>query len=111
MALLSAQSIVKTGLQPVYTAVNSSDTIDPAIGGDRLFLHVKNTGGGADTVTLVDAGTTPGGSAATNPTIVVPATTGDRMILIPPAFVNPSTGLVTVNHSATSGVTSALLRM
>lgn len=108
MALLAPQTIVKTGLQPVYSAVTASDTV--TADSDRLFLHVKNTGGGADTVTIVDAGTTPGGSAATSPTIVVPATTGDRMIPIPQAFVNPSTGLVTVNHSATAGVTSALIR-
>lgn len=109
MALLTPQTIVKTGLAPSYGAVTSSDTI--TADSDRLFLHVKNTGGGADTVTIDDAGFTPGGSAAADPTVVVPATTGDRMIYIPQSCVNPATGLVTVLHSATTGVTCALLRL
>jgi len=107
MALLSAQTIVLTGLQPVYTAVNASDTITPD---DGLFLHVKNANAAACTVTLDDAGTTPGGSAAADPTVVVPATTGDRMIPIPRAFVNPATGLITVTYSVTASVTAALVR-
>ena len=108
MALLAAQTITKAGLAPSYGAVTASDTITAD---DRLFLHVKNAGGSPDTVTLVDAGTTPGGSAATNPTVSVPATTGDRMIYIPQSFVNPSTGLVTITHSFTTSVTCALVRL
>lgn len=108
MALLAAQTITKAGLTPSYGAVTASDTITAD---DRLFLHVKNAGGSPDTVTLVDAGTTPGGSAATNPTVSVPATTGDRMIYIPQSFVNPATGLVTITHSFTTSVTCALVRL
>jgi hypothetical protein len=107
MALLTAQQITTTGLAPVYSAVAASDTIQAGAG---LFLHVKNAGGSPDTVTLVDAGVTPGGSAATSPTVTVPATTGDRMIAIPSAFANTGTGLVTVNHSSTASVTAALIR-
>ena len=91
-----------------YSAVSASDTVNPSTG---LFLHVKNAGGSADTVTIGDSGVTPGGSAATSPTVTVPATTGDRMIYIPPAFVNPSTGLITITHSFTTSVTCALLRV
>ena len=109
MALLTAQTIVKTGLTPSYGAVTASDTVTADT--DRLFLHVTNAGGSPDTVTLVDAGTTPGGSAATNPTVSVPATTGDRMIYIPQSFVNPATGLVTITHSFTTSVTCALVRL
>lgn len=109
MALLTPQTIVKTGLTPSYSAVSASDTVTADT--DRLFLHVKNAGGSPDTVTLVDAGTTPGGSAATNPTVSVPATTGDRMIYIPQSFVNPATGLVTITHSFTTSVTCALVRL
>jgi hypothetical protein len=107
MALLTAQAIVTAGLAASYGAANASDTITPDTG---LVLHVKNTGGSADTVTVVDAGTTPGGSTASSPTVSVPATTGDRFIPINPAFVNPATGLITVTHSSTTGVTCALLR-
>lgn len=109
MALLSATQITKAGVTPSYAAVSASDTIAPDSVG--LFLHVKNAGGSPDTVTLADSGATPGGSAATNPTVSVAATTGDKMIYIPPQFASASTGLVTVTHSFTTSVTCALFRV
>ena len=108
MALLTAQTVTRAGITPTYAAVSASDTIQADAG---LALHVKNAGGSADTVTLTDAGVTPGGSAATNPTVSVPATTGDKMILIPAQFASTSTGLVTVTHSFTTSVTCALVRV
>lgn len=108
MALLNTQQITKAGITPAYTAVSASDTISADTG---LVLHVKNAGGSPDTVTLVDAGTTPGGSAGTSPTVSVPATTGDKLIFIPGAFVAAATGLITVNHSSTTSVTCAVLRV
>lgn len=108
MALLTTQQIVKAGTTPTYSAVSASDTITADT---DLFLHVKNAGGSPDTVTLVDAGTTPAGSAATSPTVSVPATTGDKMIAIPQALVAASTGLITITHSFTTSVTCALMRM
>lgn len=107
MALLAAQAVVAPSLTPVYTAVNSSDTITPDVG---LFLHVKNANASACTVTITDAGTTPGGSPASNPTVSVPASTGDRMIPIQPGYVNPTTGLITVSYSITASVTAALVK-
>lgn len=109
MALLSAQSIVKAGLAPVYSAVSASDTIAP-VPGSQLFLHVKNANAGACTVTLVDGGKTPAGSSAASPTVSVPATTGDRMIgPLPRSMVDSSTGLITVTYSVTASVTAALV--
>lgn len=109
MALLTPQQVTKAGLQPVYSAVSASDTIADISPG--MFLHVKNGGGSSDTVTQDDAGTTAGGSSAADPTVSVPATTGDRMIYIVPSFVNPATGLITVTHSFTTSVTCALIRV
>src|SRR3954470_4865460 len=100
MTLISRQQVAITGTQPVYTAVTSSD---PFAADEDNFLHVKNAGGSPCTVTLVDSSLTAGGSVATNPTVSVPATTGDRMIgPIPPVFVNNSTGLITVSYSFTT---------
>jgi len=107
MALLVAQQIVKTGLQPVYGAVAASDTITADT---DLFLHVKNVSGSNDTVAVTDGGVTPGGSAGVGFSVVVPLTTGDRMIPIPASFVNPTTGLITVTHTQTASVTCALIR-
>lgn len=109
MALLTAQAIVGTGLAPVLSAVNATDTI--TADGSTYVLHVKNANAGACTVTLTDAGKTPGGSAATNPTISVPATTGERFIYVPNSLVNPATGLITVGYSPTASVTAALYRV
>ena len=111
MALLSPQTITKAGATPVYSTPSSSDTI-AAANGVVQFLHVKNASGSSITVTLVDAGTTPAGSAATNPTVTVPATTGDKMIgPLPNSLASSSTGLITVNYSATTSVTAALISM
>ena len=109
MALLTPQSVVKTGLAPTYSAVNATDTIAQA-NCVVQFLHVKNANASACTVTLVDAGKTPAGSAATNPTVSVPASTGDRMIgPLPNVLADPSTGLISVQYSVTASVTAALV--
>jgi hypothetical protein len=109
MALLSAQTVTKAGTTPSYSAVNASDTIT-AVTGVLQFLHVKNANGSNCTVTITDAGVTPAGSAATNPTVVVPLTSGDKMIgPLSNALASTSTGLITVSYSVTSSVTAALI--
>jgi hypothetical protein len=108
MALLTEQPIVVPSTTPNYTAVSATDTIAGVDVGGAKFLHVKNAGGGADTVTIVLPGTYLT-VAIPDLTVVVPATNGDRMIPIPPQAIDPATGLVTVQHSATASVTAALL--
>lgn len=108
MALATVQQIVSTGLAPAYATPLSTEQIQP---NDDLFLHVKNASGSPITVTLTDPGQTPSGSAATNPTVSVPATTGDRMIYLPATLTNSSTGTIQVGFSATTSVTAALIRM
>src|SRR3954471_21860974 len=99
MTLITKQQVVITGLQPIFSAVTGSDTF---IIDDDLFLHVKNAGGTVCNVTLVDASLTAGGNPAASPVVAVPITTGDRIIgPIPTAYVNTSTGLVTVTYSFT----------
>lgn len=109
MALITPQTIGRTGTALTYTAVNSSDTFVPDSGG-TYFVHVKNGSGASINVTLDDAGTTPGGSSPTDPVVAVPAG-ADRFILLPPSYVNPSTGVVTISYSATTTVTAALVRV
>jgi hypothetical protein len=109
VALLTTQTISAAGLAPTFTAVNASDTItaDP---GSKLFLEVKNANAASCTVTITDAGSTPAGSAASNPTVTVPATTGDRMIALSSLMAAPATGLITVSYSVTASVTAAVFR-
>jgi hypothetical protein len=107
MTLLVAQQIGAPST-PTYTLVTASDTVaaDPA----GLILHVKNTSGSSNTVTLTDPGFTPSGSVATNPSFAVPATTGDRMYKLPSSLQN-STGIITIANSApAAGVVCAVFR-
>lgn len=108
MALLTVQQITISGLTPIYSAVSASDTIS-AEGGDILWLHVKNANAAVDNVTVVVPGVYLGVPLA-DISVQVPATTGDKMILIPAAAMDPATGLITVQHSATASVTQALIR-
>jgi hypothetical protein len=107
MALGAVQQIVATGLTPVYAAPLASENIQPDTG---LFLHVKNANASPCVVTFTDPGRTPAGSAATNPSVSVPASTGDRMIPVPVALTNTATGLIAVAFSVQSSVSAALIR-
>jgi hypothetical protein len=109
MALLTPQTVVKAGITPTYSAVNSTDTVAVAAG-VLQFLHVKNANASNCTVTLTDSGTTPAGSAATSPTVLVPLTTGDKMIgPLSNALASSATGLISIGYSVTSSVTAALI--
>lgn len=82
MATLTKQTIGQAGITPAYAAANA--------GGDNFtpdadtFLHFKNTGT-QKTVTVVTPGTAAGGQQIADYTIVVPATTGDKMTPVFPA--------------------------
>lgn len=107
MALLTKQQISLAGLEAVYSAAAASDTIgDAGVGGTKI-LHVKNGGGSDDTITIVVPGTYLGVNI-TDPTVVVTAGE-ERFIAIPKEAIDPSTGLVTVQHSFVTSVTQALL--
>lgn len=108
MALLTAQTPTIAGTTPTYGAVSASDTIGNI--DDRLFLIVRNASGSSDMVTLAIPGNDQFGSPVPDPTITVPATTGERWILVTPQMVDPTTGLLTVTHSQTTSVTCALVR-
>lgn len=109
MALLTAQSLVAVpSADWTYGAVSASDTVvwDP-----RLAAIVLNAGGSIDTITVVVPGNGPGGVAFGDPTFTVPATTGRRPFFLgDPAYLDPTTGLVTIQHSFTTTVTIAIFR-
>jgi hypothetical protein len=107
MATITAQSVVATGLTPVYSAVTGSDQFLPDAGG--LIYVIKNGGGSTDNVTITDSGNSPAGNTGTNPVVAVPAA-GERWIYMNPALVNANTGFITVAHSFTTSVTAGLFR-
>jgi hypothetical protein len=111
MALLTKQLIAQTGTGPTYAAATvSGDTCQPTV---RGFLHVKNAGGSPVTVTIparVAQFNEPGFGdiPVADLVVVVPATTGDRMIAIPPES-HGSGGVASVTYSGVTSVTVAYL--
>lgn len=77
MAELTVQEVLLTGLAPAYVAA--------AVGGDyfvndgKTFLEARNASAGAITVTITSQEACDQGFTH-NPAVVVPITTGQRMI-------------------------------
>lgn len=110
MALRTAQSIVSTGTTPSAFTPSASDTIASSdFGVQGVILRVITTGTSTN-VAVQDPNSTALGNPGTVTAVAAPAT-GVRMVLIPSAAVNSSTGLATVTFSgALTGVTCELYR-
>jgi len=107
MAFLAPQQVPVTGITPTFTAAAAGgDSCSPD---DRVFLRVKNSGASA-TVTLAVPGSDYG-QANPDVAVVVPATTGDVLIALPPGLADLSTGLVSWTYSAAAALTVALVRV
>lgn len=104
MALLTAQQITITGLNPTYTAVNATDTIN--FSSDRQFLHVKNGGGSSTTVTVVVPGTERGQAI---PDVAVTVAAGGAQLIGPFDSGEAVLNVISVTYSPTTSVTAALL--
>jgi hypothetical protein len=110
MALPAVKAIAgpATGIVVAMVVPSATETIAPVVGG-ALILHLKTTGT-TTTVTWTDPGTTPAGSAAMNPTVVMGAT-DERFIYVQASLASLSTGLITAAFSgAMTGVTGEWLR-
>lgn len=108
MAALTPQAVALTGLSATYaSAGGSGDTVAP---GERTFVHVKNGGGSAMTVTITATAAVRGQTVA-NVTVSVPAS-GDRFIgpLTADLFAN-NNGQVAISYSVNTSVTVAALRI
>lgn len=108
MALQASQSVVTTGTTPAALTPTASDTIAAAsFGVAGVYARVITTGTATNVATL-----DPNFTAQSNPgtvTAVACPGTGVRMILIPRAAINQSTGVATVTFSgALTGVTYEL---
>ena len=109
MATLASQVIAQTGLGVAYAAAAAGGDRIPT--GDSLFLHVKNAGAAAITVTL-DAVRKCDQGVEHDLVVVVPIG-GDRMVgPLPSArFASELDGLVAVAYSAVAAVTVAAVRL
>lgn len=106
---LTPQTMDKDGAAPTYTAIDATDTYSFR-NGEKTILHFLNTGT-ESTVTLDTPGTVGGGLAIENPTVTVPATTGDIMVALDPlSAFNDSSGNATFTQDVASGVTVAVVQ-
>lgn len=107
MTLLAAQTVKITGTTPTYSAVTSSDTVKYR--GENQFLIVKNGSGGSVNVTVVVPGSKYGQA---NPDVVVavPAS-GERWIGPFHNDMADADNIITINYSATTTITHALVQV
>ncbi|MFI5973510.1 hypothetical protein [Streptomyces sp. NPDC051452] len=111
MTALVTQVVPNVGLD-VGSAPVAATNGDTAACGAGTFLLVKNASGSAVTVTLTTPGQVDGRLAIADSTFSVGATTGLGIIpLIPGLYADPTTGLATINYSATASVTVAVVRV
>lgn len=112
MALLSTQSITKTGLNPLATtaAAGGGDTIRC---GDRTFLFVRNTDASAKTVTIDVPGNTDYGVARPDVSVVVAAGNTAMIGPIDSTFMQAGTNPPTANitYSAVTNVAVAAVQL
>ncbi len=111
--VLTVQTLTRAGVAPSYTAIDATDTYYVPNSAGRLFLHFLNTGAIA-TVTI-DVTKTVEGESIVDPTISVPATTGDRMagafsVLFEQAS-GTHKGRLKFSQDIASGVTVAAIRL
>ncbi len=111
--VLTVQTVTRAGVAPSYTAIDATDTYYVPNAAGRLFLHFKNTGAIA-TITI-DVTKQVEGESIVDPTISIPATTGDRMagafsVLYEQASGTHKGRLKFTNDVAT-GVTVAAVRL
>lgn len=110
MALQATQNIVTTGTTPSALTPSASETIDQGSFGPTGVIARIITTGTTTNVTTSDPGTTALGNAGTPAVLAAPAT-GVRMLLVPRAAINNTTGVATLLFSgALTGVTYELYR-
>lgn len=104
MATLTTQSITRAGTTPSYAAVAGGG--DACEVGDDIYLHFKNTNAATYTVTLAipSSASTYSNVTYTNVAVVIPATTGDKLIgpISAGLFKDPTTGLCTITYTGTT---------
>lgn len=110
MTLQASQNIAQAGTTPAALTPAASDTIaEGSFGPIGVIARIITTGTATD-VAVTDPNTTLLGNAGTAVPLSAPAT-GVRMLLIPRAAINQSTGVATVTFSgARTGVTYELYR-
>lgn len=110
MAARTVNTVTAAGVARNLTAVAASDTIAASeIGSRGVIYEITNGSGSSINVTVSDPGFSPAGNAGTALVNAVANGATERMF-IGPNNVDPSTGVATITHSATSSVTAEAYR-
>lgn len=106
---LTPQTVTRDGVTESFTALNRTDVYFVSIS-DRTILHFTNTGASPATVTLDTPGNV-GGLDIENPTVVIPATTGDVLVAPEPRGVfADGSGQLSFTQDQDSGVSVAVVQ-
>ena len=111
MATLTIQNVTRLGLEPTYAACTSGgDKFTPS---SETFLHVKNTSGGALTVTVTGQKVPLPNTTLTVAAVSIDATTGDTMMGPYPAaeFAAAADGLAAITYSGVTNLVIAAVRL
>jgi len=110
MTLNAAQSVVSTGTTPAPYTATASDTVagGDIIPGGGCVMRVV-TAGTIVAVAVLDPNLTAQGNAGTVVAVTTLAT-GVKYVYIPPAAVNPATGVATVTFTPPTTCTYDLIK-
>jgi hypothetical protein len=108
MATLTVQSVTLAGLNPSYSAASAGG--DDFVNDGRTFLHVKNGGAGAITVTVTTPAQISGIDVAD---IAVSVPNGSERMIgpFPTNLFNASTGKASITYSGVTSVTIAAIKV
>lgn len=114
MAQYTTNVVPLAGLavRALLTAAGTPANGDTAATGTGTFLLAENTSAGAITITITTPGTIEGDlSPLPSRTNVVPITNGLNIIPLTDAHRDPTTGLATINYSATANLKVIVVRV
>lgn len=103
MTTYAAEIASVLGTTLTYNNAAAGDKVKPGV-----KLIVKNTNGATRDLTLATPGTYLG-LPAPDSTITIPATTGEKLVLVPSQGFTGADGLVPLTWSATTGVSFAVI--
>ncbi len=109
MATLVVQEPTLAGITPSYAAADVAGDVFALAGGTYL-VHLKNSNASPRVVTF-DTPAKVDGIDIANPTVTVPATTGDKLVKLtaPQLFANAS-GQCAMSYDAVTGLTVAVFK-
>jgi len=118
MSAVTLQTIGAAGITPSYQAATASDTVPGCQTDERVFIHAKNSNASTATITINPVSPltakVPGAGLVTLPAIsvVIPATTGDKMIgPIPAAYIDATGNVTLLNTGVITNLTLAAIRL